>query len=397
MWDCLRQKMISMDIGVAQVMTPSVASWQVPNGINGSKLTYGSIGPAQLGSDAISARHVQANSINAEAIQADAFTSERASVGSLTAVEAAIAKLEATQLTSSFAEIFRLLAASIQAGDVTADQIDAQIARLTTLTAGTADFDLATIQNLLANALVLQSGTAGTMYINNLAVTSANLLSAVLGELILNSPDPETGEDRYYKVFIGSDGGITTELVTLDDDEIASGTTSTGQHIAKTTINVEELTAQNILGGSAILNDIFTEILKAGYIEATDAFIASAAIPALKTTAIEAAGDSMTFSANERINFILGEQDKVGKWIDFNAEKGMIVRKPEWTDSDGVQHPASPWHTITDETGFHVHSDEIPGKPVISVYKDRLRTDVIEIGNSIYRAIPTGGIAVYSK
>ena len=259
MWDCLRQKMISMDIGVAQAMTPSVASWQVPSGINGSKLTYGSIGPAQLGAEAISARHVQANSINAEAIQADVFTSERASVGSLTAVEAAIAKLEATQLTSSFAEIFRLLAASIQAGDVTAEQIDAQIARLTTLTAGTADFDLATIQNLLANALVLEKGTAGTMYINNLAVTSANILNVTLGNLVVK------GEDgQYYRIAIGTDGVIRTEVETVTD-----GVPESGGQIVETTINAETITGQNIMGNEGIFENILTAALTAGKIRQT--------------------------------------------------------------------------------------------------------------------------------
>jgi hypothetical protein len=44
------------------------------------------------------------------------------------------------------------------------------------------------------------------MYITNLAVTSANLLSAMLGKLVLK------GEDgKYYQIMIGADGTIQTQ------------------------------------------------------------------------------------------------------------------------------------------------------------------------------------------
>ena len=49
---------------------------------------------------------------------------------------------------------------------------------------------------------------ARTACITNLAVTSANLLSAMLGKLVLR------GEDgKYYQVMIGADGTIHTQEV----------------------------------------------------------------------------------------------------------------------------------------------------------------------------------------
>lgn len=391
MWDCLRQKMISMDIGVSQVMTPSVASWQVPNGISGSKLVYGSIGPAQLGTDAISARHIQADSINADAIQAETFTSEKASVGALTAINAAIANLNVTdELYANFAHIFELVANQIEAGNVETDALAAQLAQIVSLTATVAEIGYADIKDLTTDEAIITDGVAKSLYINRLMVTSANILNATLGELVLKGED-----NQYYKVFVGSDGNIRTESVTVDAGEIESGVTESGNQIVETTINAERLSAATIKGDSAIIAEIFTQALTAGKITAAEAMLATAAIPALYTTSVEAMGNSMTFSANERIQFILGEINKMGLWFTFDNNDGLIIQKPAWTDENGVEHPASIWSTVTDETGYHIRNATVPGGNVASFYKDRLKVDTIEIGDTLVRKMDDGGVAFF--
>ena len=318
---------------------------------------------------------------------------DQLNANSITAVTGAIGTLEVTDaLYANFARIFQLAAGSIEAGDIETDQLAAQLAKVVSLTADVAEIGYADIKDLTTDEAIITDGVANSLYINRLAVTSANILNATLGELVLK------GEDGlYYKVFVGSDGTMRTEAVSVSDGEIEIGVTDNGNHIVETNINAESLNTASIKGESAIIAEIFTQALTAGKITAAEAMIATATIPALYTTSIEAMGNSMTFSANERIQFILGEQEKVGKWIDFNAEKGMVVRKPAWTDKDGIEHPASPWSTVTDETGFHVQSADVPGRYVISVYKDRLQTNVVEIGNSVYRSLNAGGVAVYSK
>ena len=109
-------------------------------------------------------------------------------------------------------------------------------------------FDLAEVKNLLSEALALEQGTAGSMYITNLAVTSANLLSAMLGKLVLK------GEDgKYYQVMVGADGTIHTQEVEPSEAEIEAGETESGQGIVDTSANFADLTAQNIKGNEGHL------------------------------------------------------------------------------------------------------------------------------------------------
>lgn len=120
-------------------------------------------------------------------------------------------------------------------------------------------FTLAEVENLLAEALVLKKGTAESMYITNLAVTSANLLSAMLGKLVLK------GEDgKYYQVMIGADGTIHTQEVQPSEAEIEAGETESGQGIVDTSANFADLTAQNIKGNEAIFQTILAQSLTAG-------------------------------------------------------------------------------------------------------------------------------------
>lgn len=163
------------------------------------------------------------------------------------------------------------------------------------------EFDLAEVKNLLSEALALEQGTAGSMYITNLAVTSANLLSAMLGKLVLK------GEDgKYYQVMIGADGTIQTQEVQPSQGEIEAGETESGLGIVETTANFANLTAQNIKGNEAIFQTILAQSMTAGKLTAGEALIASATIPTLYATSIQAMGNSLDLSANQSITTLVG-------------------------------------------------------------------------------------------
>lgn len=229
-----------------------------------------------------------------------------AEIQTLTATIAQIAQAEIEDATIQTAQIANLAAtiaqiAQAQIGTATIqtaqiDNLSAVIATAIHQEAEVGSFDLAEVSNLLAQALVLESGSAGSMYITNLAVTSANLLSATLGELVLKGAD-----GLYYRVVVGSEGTISTEVVTLTSEEIAQGVTSQGQGIVETTQNVAALNAESIRGKEALLNTILTEALTAGKITAGEALLASATIPALYATSIQAIGNSLDLSANQSI------------------------------------------------------------------------------------------------
>ena len=399
-WDCLTERMDGMEIGSVgkTLANTGITTWQIPTGFSGNKIAGGTIGGAALQPDIISERHVQADSINAGAIQANsvtavkiaagaietdklaanavtadkidagAVTAEKIAAGAVTADKIDTEMLEAEiieavngvfdnvsidgELYANFAKILELAADSIVAGNIEADRLAAALAEIISLHAKTGDFDLATVENLLANALILKQGQAGSMQITNLAVTSANLLNATIGELVLKGSD-----GLYYRVYIGSDGVIHTEEVTVSDGEISAGQTAQGRHIVDTSANIKDLNTQTITGQSAIIDTIVTTALTAGKITASEALIASATIPTLYTTAITAIGQSLDLSAVESIKLMVARKTATYyTTIEPNAEEaapgdlwinpaegrtyiagGLTGRnEPEFDVSDGV-------------------------------------------------------------
>ena len=231
---------------------------------------------------------------------------DQLNANSITAVTGAFNNLTVNDaLYAAFARVIELSAQHISAGSIDTDKLTAAIVEALAVYGKTGEFDFAKIKDLVADAMILQEGVANSLYITNLAVTSANLLSATIGELVLKGDD-----GKYYRVYVGADGIVYTEEITVSAGEIAAGQTSTGQQIVETNANIKDLNAQNIKAASAIIDIIVTNALTAGKITATDALIASATIPTLYTTAIKAIGDTLDLSANESISLIVGKQSK---------------------------------------------------------------------------------------
>lgn len=222
----------------------------------------------------------------------------------ITQAEIGKVKIGAAQIQDLKAQVAQIVTAVIQTAVIDWAQIEelhAAIIQALHAEIQVGTFTLAEVENLLAEALVLKKGTAGSMYITNLAVTSANLLSAMLGKLVLK------GEDgKYYQVMIGADGTIHTQEVQPSEAEIEAGETESGQGIVDTSANFADLTAQNIKGNEGIFQTILAQSMTAGKLTAGEAMIASATIPTLYATSIQAIGNSMDLSANESISLIVG-------------------------------------------------------------------------------------------
>lgn len=385
-WDCLLDRMVSSKIGSVgeTIANTGIASWQIPTGFSGSKIGDGTISSGALSDGIINARHVQAESINTDALQAGCVTAIKIAANAITAdkldadtVDAKIANIVLANLTTAniqnaniswadietlnaaianiskahindadidWANITKLTAvvgeiavAKIQNATISTAQIDnlaAVIASAVHLEVQTGNFTLAEIKNLLSNALILQEGIADSMMITNLAVTSANLLNATIDKLVLKGSD-----GKYYRVFIGADGTIQTEEVTVTEGEIAAGETGDGRQIVATTANVGSLNATTVKASQAIIGTIFTESLTAGKITANEALIASMTAPLLYTTAITALGNSLDLSANESIRLTVGSSLATATveyaLSDSRTEApttGWSATAPEWTD-----------------------------------------------------------------
>lgn len=350
-YDCLTKKYTSVTLGTAAdtLEGSTISSKQLPSGsvtsaklainsVGAGQLQSGSVGSLQIKMAAIQTAHIQDASItsakiaqatvdelNANALSAVTATIKKLAAESLTTDDlyAALATIATAQITTAnitnanidWANIANLSAAmadiataKINSASITSAQIEdlsASVAKLIHAEVEVGNFTLAEVTNLLANALILKQGVADSMTITNLAVTSANLLNATIGELVLKGTD-----GKYYRVVVGSDGTIQTEQTTVTDSEISAGETTDGHAIVSTSANIADLSAQTVKASQAVINTIMTESLTAGKITAGEALIASATIPALYTTSIEAIGNSLTFSANEKIQSIVGELDE---------------------------------------------------------------------------------------
>ena len=239
---------------------------------------------------------LRVDKVTASTIDTDELGVQLAKIVELRANEINADNVNVDELAVKIADVIKMRVDKIDATMIETDELAAALAKFTTLYASVGKFDLSTVSNLLANALILEAGVANSMLITNLAVTSANLLNATVDKLVLKGSD-----DKYYHLFVGASGKITTEEVTVTEEEIEAGQTTDGRQITATTTNVADLNAQSVKAKEAILGTIVTKALTAGKITAVEATLTSAVIPTIYTDTITALGNSLDLSANASI------------------------------------------------------------------------------------------------
>ena len=348
-WDAIGRRYESVTLGEIADLKPTVYGYELPRGsIKTIKIANGAVGSAQLRDLAVQYAHLGTATV--EQLSANSITALKAYIteivaGSVTTDElyAGIAAISKAQLTTAnieeanidwaqiadlqagniaalaayindlsaesiqtnalyaaYAHMFSLAADNIAAGSVSADSLAAVMADIIHAEVDVGEFALAEVKNLLANALVLQAGQAGSMSIVNLVVTQANMLNATVDNLIMPGTD-----GKYYQIIVGTNGSLSTAEVEVTEEEIAAGQTASGKQIVATTINAEAINGSTVTAQQAILNTVLTQALTAGKITAVEAMLASATVPTLYATSIKALGDSIDISANQQIQLIV--------------------------------------------------------------------------------------------
>lgn len=265
-WDGMLERMISMEVGsVGKTLANSgITTWQVPAGFNGGKIASGTIGSGAIKENVIAARHIQSESINAEKIQAGVITTEKLAAGAVDADKVKANSLDTIILSAVTGKIENLTAS-----DITTDRLAAALAAFTVITAGTANFDRATVQHLVSKALNLEFGTADEVFVKNLRVAYAQMVSATVGNLVIQASD-----GNYYRIDVDASGNISATAVTLTEDEIAAGQTDAGRIILATSITADSLNTTNLLATYALINQIDASRIDVDQLFAREAFIA---------------------------------------------------------------------------------------------------------------------------
>lgn len=384
-WNGMKERYTSMTLGKpgGTLSKTRISANSIFGSITGGQIAWNSINSGNLATECIDARHVQAESINADAMQTNTFTANTAFVQtmnahSIDAEEAAIRSITATNihtntLAAAFASLFSVVANKITAREIEVGKLDAIVESVVTLTAGSADFDVTTVQHLVSSVLQSTVLTSGLARIENLYVTQANLMNATLDRLTLLAADGET----YYDIGVGTDGNLTAIERDPATINTTTGTTTDGRNVLDASgmeddpavgYDVPALDGLTVQSGEDGLMWIYQQALSVGKLRAVEAFIGSAEIPSLQATVIDAVGDSMTFSANEVIQMLIGMREDVRTWFSFETD-GLVTRKMTIDPDTGEPTPASKWSTRVGEDGYYIDHDDVMGH-VGAFYKE---------------------------
>ena len=269
-WDCLAKQYEKVKLGELQDVKQTVYSFNLPDGgVSGTKIMNNSLGGTALRNASI--EYAKISNAAVERLSAQAITALTAKIKDIVAE-----KLTTDELYAAYAEMIALKVGTIDADSIETDRLAAELARFTVLAAGTAEFDQATIKHLVAAAMNLEYGVAGQVFIKNLAVEYAQMVSATIGELCVKASD-----GNYYILDVSPDGTVSATKTTVSDGEAAAGETSGGRVILETSITASSLNTSNLLATYALINRI-----DAARIDVDELFAREAFVGLLRTTKI---------------------------------------------------------------------------------------------------------------
>lgn len=261
-----------------------------------NSLTAETIKSSKLLSAIIQAATLRADNISSASVETDILTAMVASIVEATIKKLTVGTLKTDALSVAFAEIIGLKVGSLTASDIATDRLAAALAAFTVITAGTAEFDRATVGHLVSKALNLEFGTADEVFIKNLRVAYAQMVQATIGNLVIQAAD-----GNYYQIDVNASGSVTATPVTVSEGEIEAGQTDAGRVILATNITADSLNTSNLLATYALINQIDAARIDVDQLFAREAFIAR-----LMTTDIS----SNSFIQQSIVNTVTGEVEQ---------------------------------------------------------------------------------------
>lgn len=369
-WDAIQNRYTKVTLGdVFEVAGSTIAGYQLPTGgISGNKLMPGGVGSDQLRSLSVLSAHIGLAEIKTanlglaiiekghmkeatiNSLVADSIEAVRAHIQQLVADQVTADQLFANIATIALAQITtaNMINANIQwadidtlkAGMITAlqariqylianelvtDELYAALAEIATAEIGTAEIDWAKIKDLVSGRQIFTEGVGGKLYIADLAVTEANMVSLTVGELIVRGAD-----GRFYAVSVDGEGNITTELKQIANGDIEDEGIDGGNKIIPGSVTADRLNAQSVFADSAIIRQLMAANLD------VDVFFArEGVINNLTANYITPLNDAITIKLNEQSIFTgpvaPGTPIIDKKWIDTSTNPEQLKR---WTGTE---------------------------------------------------------------
>ena len=214
----------------------------------------------------------------------------------------ALRKVNGLNIKADAIEAISAKIREIVAGQITTDQLYADLAAIAVAQITTANIDYAKIVDMATDTAIITKGEAGKLYIANLAVTDANMVQLTAGALMLKAED-----GSFVQLVADGAGGVSTAPVEVEGDNIAEATIPGGKLIEKS-ITARELNVQQIFADEALIRAI-----KAKNLDVADLFAAEATISELnnyilRTNTIEAIKGELNVWAEDKISIAVGNK-----------------------------------------------------------------------------------------
>lgn len=304
-----------------------------------------------LTSSLIHAVNLLAGKINAKTLISESITADQIAAGAITAEKIKAGAIDADAIKAVVAEI-----GNITASNILTNTLGAALAKIAVLSAGTASFDRATVEHLVANLFNLTgSAVMEDVFIHNLKIAYAQMVSASIGNLVLQSSD-----GKYYQIDVSQSGQVTASQVYPSAAEKENGVFGETRPIIATQMTVDEMNASTIKAVSMLVNKI-----DAARIDVAELFAQKAFVNHLITTDIS----SNSYIQQSIIDEVTGEIDT---YMRLEGE-GVVVGKKD-----------APEQLLLDQGGVTVR---VNGKPY-SKFTDRY----VQFGNYQLRKSADGGL-----
>ena len=222
------------------------------------------------------------------------------------------AHISTAQIDQLSAEIARISQAYIDSAEIDTARIrnlETEVARIATAVVGSATIDVANIdfanidwakiKNSVTDHAVITQGVGGQLYIQDLAVTEANMVSLTVGELVVKGQD-----GLFYSVSVDENQHIVATQKLIVNNDIANQTINADTKLIENSITARTLNVQDIFADSAIIKQVI-----AANIDVDTLFARQATINAINT---------MDIRGNQYLN--LG----IANYIDSAAGQGKI-------------------------------------------------------------------------
>ena len=198
--------------------------------------------------------------------------------------------------------------------DIDVQKIQAAIADIDQANIQNANIDYAQIKDLDADEAIIRKGLGGKFYIDDLAVTEANIVSLAVGELLLKD---ENGS--MVRIVVDSGGNITGEPVTFDGDDVFNNNSLSASRIVENSITCRELNVSSIFADSAMIRQI-----TASNIDVSTLFADSAFLTDIYTHTIQSpsAGTDIDISGNSSITLL---DNKMSLIVEDGSTSSSII------------------------------------------------------------------------